>query len=207
MRSKLPLPLLTLAAVALGVPLGAPDARSDGADVEALIGALPEYDERRLTECASSATPVLNEICAVGSDCDEDVRVADFVELYNPEAGDVDLGCFVVSGLDDRPFVGRGQIPPGEVRGFGEVLLGFRIKKADDEISLHRISAGPDGELDLTLLESLPVDSEHAHSYRLPDGGAWQHLDEEQAEIDWPGTFGESNTSDRDEPDSSSPAS
>ena len=193
------LPLLSLTAAGLAL---ASAGQAGEAHVEDLIQALPEYDERRLAGCAKSATPVLNEICSVGSECDEDVRVADFVELYNPQAGDVELGCFVVAGLDDIPFVGRGQIPPGEVRGFSEAVLGFRIKKAADEISLYRVTTTPEGALDLLLLDEIAVSSERAHSFRSPDGGAWQHLDDGEAEEGWPGTFGDSNSSGAKEPSS-----
>jgi hypothetical protein len=193
------LPLLSLTAAGLAL---ASAGQAGEAHVEALLEALPEYDARRLADCAESATPVLNEVCSVGSECDEDVRVADFVELYNPQAREVDLGCFVVAGLDDIPFIGRGQIPPGEVRGFPEAVLGFRIKKSEDEISLYRLTTSPEGGLDLLLLEEIAVDDERAHSFRSPDGGAWQHLDDDEAEEDWPGTFGDSNSGGAEEPSS-----
>lgn len=194
-------PLLPLLFTTAGLAL-ASTGQAGEAHVAVLIEALPEFDERRLAACAESAAPVLNEVCSVGSECDEDVRVADFVELYNPEAGDVDLGCFVVAGLDDIPFVGRGEIPPGEVRGFPEAVLGFRIKKSEDEISLYRVTTTPEGELDLLLLESVAVDDGRAHSFRSPDGGAWQHLDDDEAEEGWPGTFGDPNSGTSGDPGS-----
>ena len=192
--------LLALLSLTTGCLALASAGQAGEAHVEDLIEALPEYDEHRLADCAESATPVLNEVCSVGSECDEDVRVADFVELYNPQAGDVDLGCFVVAGLDDIPFIGRGRIPPGEVRGFSEAVLGFRIKKSEDEISLYRITTGPEGGLDLVLLDEIAVDDDRAHSFRSPDGGAWQHLDDDEAEEGWPGSFGELNSSEAEEP-------
>ena len=158
--------------------------------VEALSG---DYDERRLAACAESASPVLNEVCAVGTECDPDVRVADFVELYNPGASAVDLECFVVAGLDGVPFVARGELAPGELRGFGEAELGFRILKAEDEISLYRITRAPEGGPELVPLESLAVDAAQAHSFRSPDGGGWVRLGRDEAERDHPGSFGKPN--------------
>ena len=168
--------------------------RSDGLDAQGLVGALPEgYDERRLAACGQSAAPLLNEVCSVGTDCDEDVRVGDYVELYNPGAGDVDLGCFAIASREGVVFVGRGEIPPGEVRGFGEQVLGFRIAKRGDQVALFRVTTGPEGEPGLTQIDSVEVNGERAHSFRSPDGGSWQHIEESDAERGWPGSFAELN--------------
>lgn len=165
---------------------------------DALLEGLPgDYDERRLAACAESASPLLNEVCSVGTECDPDVRVADFVELYNPSRAAVDLGCIVLVSEEGVPFVPRGELAPGELRGFGEAELGFRIRKARDEIALYRITRTPEGGPGLVLLDSLVVDAERGLSYRSPDGGGWVYLSADDAERDWPGSFDRPNPTPR----------
>ena len=156
--------------------------QEDDAGTDGLDALLDDYDERRLADCSESPSPVLNEVCSVGVECDEDVRVGDFVELYNPSARAVDLECFVVTGREGPPFVGRGEVPPHELRGIGEGELGFRIRKARDEIALLRISSGPDGEPELRELDSVRVDAGHALSFRSPDGGSWRSVPADEVE-------------------------
>lgn len=152
-----------------------------------------DFDEHRLAACAESPAPLINEVCSVGTECDPDVRVADFIELYNPAARAVDLGCFAVSGEEDVLYVPAGELPPGQLRGFGEADLGFRIRKAGDEITLYRITSAPEGGPALARLESVRIDAEHALCFRSPDGGAWRCLPQTEAEYDWPASFDRPN--------------
>ncbi len=180
-------------------PLGASEADAAfdpgaGDEEGALAVALPAgFDERRLDECAASPRPVLNEICAVGTECDEDVRVADFVEVYNPNAGAVDLGCFVLAGREGIPFVPQGMLEPGDVRAWGEGELRFRIRKGSDTVQLLRVVRGEEAPIALEPLESVVVDDDRAHLYRLPDGGSWLQKGVIDAEHERPGSFGERN--------------
>ncbi len=156
--------------------------------------ALPSgFDDRRLDECADTPSPVLNEICAVGTECDEDVRVADFVEVYNPNPGPVDLGCFVLASREGRPFVPDGTLEPGGVRAWGEGELRFRLAKRGDSVQLLRVVRGVDDPVELLPLESVVIDGDRAHLYRMPDGGSWLGTDAVAAEHDRPGSFGEPN--------------
>ena len=160
--------------------------QEDDAGTDGLDALLDDYDERRLADCSESPSPLLNEVCSVGVECDEDVRVGDFVELYNPSARAVDLECFVVTGLPDakkgETHTWRGEVPPHELRVIGEGELGFRIRKARDEIALLRISSGPDGEPELRELASVQVDAGHALSFRSPDGGSWRSVPADEVE-------------------------
>ncbi len=172
-----------------------PETEPVGLGDAGLVHALPvSFDDRRLDQCAESPEPVLNEVCAVGTECDEDVRVGDFVEVYNPAASPVDLGCFVLVGREDVPFVPQGSLEPGGVRAWGEGELRFRIRKGGDAVRLLRVKRGIDDAPELLPLESVVIDGERAHLYRSPDGGAWLQQGTVDAEYDRPGTFGESNT-------------
>jgi len=152
-----------------------------------------KFDGRDLDACSESPSPVLNEVCAVGVECDRDVRVADFIELYNPDKKDVDLDCFVLANREGIPFIPRGELPPGEVKGYSEHDLGWRITKAYDEVILYRAARDIYGEPTLQTVETLSVDRVRAHSYRSPDGGSWKTLSIDRAERDWPGSFDRSN--------------
>ena len=135
---------------------------------------------------------MLNEVCSVGTECDEDVRVSDFVELYNPSGGPVDLSCFVLINRERVVFIPRGELASGKVRAWGEAELGFRITKADDEIELLKL--GTDGTApSYHTLETLPIREDQSHSFRVPDGGTWRYLELDEAEAEWPGSFNEPN--------------
>ena len=157
------------------------------------LDAAPEPGPDPGGSCHAGANPLLNEVCAVGTECDEDVRVADFVELYNPSATPIDLGCFLLIGEEAIPFLPDGWLAPHARAAWGEGELGFRIRKADDRIRLYRLLPRDGQEPELRELEVVPVDASRALSYRSPDGGAWVHLGIDDAEYGWPGSFGEPN--------------
>ena len=64
-----------------------------------------QYDDAHFDRCTAAPKIVLNEVCSVGTECDPDVRVADFVEVYNPGARSVELNCYVLANDMAQPFV------------------------------------------------------------------------------------------------------
>lgn len=165
---------------------------------------LEEVDSESFAACTARGNVRLNEVCAVGTECDRDVRISDYVELYNPGPEETDLGCFALSARDFEPAVLRGLLAPGGLEAFGESELGFRIAKDGDFVALHRLTIDDVGEPGLVEIERVEVDEAAAHRYRWPDGGGWRSYSAAEAESGWPGTFGESNhsmveTSARDE--------
>ena len=191
--------MLRVASLALCALALAPLAAAAQGDADALLGeALLLYEPEHFLACEAVGGVVLNEVCGVGTECDEDVRVADFVEVYNPGPAPVDLRCFVIATPTSDPFLPRGELAAGEVRAWGEGALGFRIRKADDEVVLFKLGA-PSGTPGLALMESVTVEQTRAHSFRSPDGGAWRHLDVAEAESERLGSFDASNPSPRRE--------
>jgi hypothetical protein len=161
---------------------------------ESLIDQLLEIHEpEHFANCATLGEILLNEICAAGTECDPDVRIRDFVELYNPGRQSVDLSCFVLTARDYVAFSPSGVLEPGGFRAFGEIEMGFRIAKTRDSVALYRLAIDSDGEPLLTESERVGLDEERVHLYRSPDGGSWQVFALAEAETGWPGSFGEPN--------------
>lgn len=157
------------------------------------LAATGELDAERLAPCRGAAAPVLNEVCAVGTECDEDVRIADFVELYNPHPRAVPLGCFALSSEAGVLFLPHGEIAARAHRAWGEAELGWRIQKGGDEVRLLRLRLGSAGEPETEIVESVTVTPGRAHLIRSPDGGTWRQLSADEAEQGFPGSFGEAN--------------
>lgn len=143
--------------------------------------------------CDTAPALVLNEVCAVGTECDEDVRIGDFIEVYNPSSGPADLACFALINREGGLFLPRGDLRAREVKGWGEKALGFRIRKKDDEVLLLRLKTTAEGDRGLQRIDSLTIRDNQAHSVRLPDGGSWRHAGVEDAEAELRGSFGEPN--------------
>ena len=122
--------------------------------------------------CGSAPRLRLNEVCSVGTECDADVRVADFVEIYNPTGQVAPLSCYVLASNDDRPFVPRGQLAPGALKAWGEGQLGFRVAKKRDQVTLYRMRA-VEGEPGLEAIDQVEIAEARALLYRSPNGGAW----------------------------------
>jgi len=200
--------LLTLAALSLLLPaLGAdatdPEAEPEAAAVAdvaprsrayALAQVRETYEIEHFQRCDTSSGLLLNEICSVGSECNRDVRIADYIEVYNAGASELDLECYVLTTSEHEPFVPRGKLAARQIQAWGEKQLGFRIAKKLDEVFLYRMGTNGEGAPDLVFLESLHTRANQAHSYRVPDGGYWKHLTADEAEDGWPGTYGEPNT-------------
>ena len=162
--------------------------------VESLVDQLLEIHQAdHFASCEETEGIVLNEICAAGTECDPDVRIRDYVELYNPGKRSVELSCFVLTARDYVAFSPSGLLEPGGFRGFGEVEMGFRIAKRLDSVALYRLTIGLDGEPLLAESESVEIDEDRVHLYRSPDGGSWQVFALAEAEEGWPGSFGSSN--------------
>ena len=199
MRPALPRsPLLTLLGASLALSLAlAPGARADGGEPDPIQAHLADVRTRSGVEafarCNAFRGVVLNEVCAVGTECDRDVRVADFVELYNASGDTVDLACFVLTNIEGEIFAPEGEIEPGGIKGFGEGDLRFRLRKANDEVALLQLGIGRDGAIEARVVDAVPIDATQAHSFRMPDGGTWRTLGVEQSETGFPGTFGRSN--------------
>jgi hypothetical protein len=156
---------------------------------------LEEVDSESFAACTARGEVRLNEVCAVGTECDQDVRISDYVELYNPGPEETDLGCFALSARDFEPTVLRGLLAPGGLQAFGESELGFRIAKDGDFVALHRLTLDDVGRPSLTEIERVELDEGAAHRYRWPDGGGWRSYTAAEAESGWPGTFGKTNHS------------
>ncbi len=169
----------------LAIPSGPP-----GTLLEQLLAL---HDPAHFRGCGEGGHIVLNEVCAVGIECDRDVRRRDFVEVYNPGRGDVELACYALSARDEVVFSPSGRLEGGGIRAFGELEMGFRLAKRDDFVVLYRLGVDLDGGPTIAEAERVSIDEMGAHAYRIPDGGFWQTYTVEEAEQGWPGTFGESN--------------
>jgi hypothetical protein len=201
--------------IGLCVGLGTRDARSEPEDDESieqvemsselspeedfdpfdslLEQVLEVHSPERFAECGKTGDVLLNEICAVGLECDPDVRVRDFIELYNAGREPVDLACFALTARDDVVFAPRGILEPGGFRAFGERETGFRIAKSYDVITLYRLGVDDEDNPILTESERVAVGATRAHAYRLPDGGRWRGYAIDEAEEGWQASFGTSN--------------
>ncbi len=151
------------------------------------------YDVRHFESCNQAPGIVLNEVCAVGTECDTDVRVSDFVEVYNGSGTHADLACYVLLNDMGIPFSPDGDLAPGEVKAWGERDLEFRIKKSDDAVILYRLGTGIEDLPKLEQLDALTIRLNQAHSLRLPDGGEWRHRGVAVAEQELRTSFGVSN--------------
>lgn len=156
--------------------LGGVPARADSAPREhtqALLAALVRSHEvEHFEACGTAPMLRLNEVCSVGTECDADVRVADFIEVYNPTEQAAPLSCYVLASNDDLPFVPREQLAPSALKAWGEGQLGFRIAKKHDQVTLYRMRAIK-GEPRLEVIDQVDIAEARALLYRSPDGGAW----------------------------------
>lgn len=185
------------ARVALGFSIlsGAPCAADSvsGTPQQALLVALTEsHTAEHFEACGAAPRLRLNEVCGVGTECDEDVRIADFVEVYNPAGQAAQLSCYAIANDEDRPFVPRGQLEPSAVRAWGEDKLGFRIAKKGDQVTLYRmrVVAGKPG---LEELDRVEISATRALAYRSPDGGSWVTVPVPDAEWERPASFDRPN--------------
>jgi len=187
--------LCLVAAASAQEPQSSPDESSGvGAAELALIERLLEdLAVEDFERCSGGAGIVLNEVCSVGTECDEDVRVSDFIEVYNPSEEPVDLACFAVIARDRVPFVLRGEIGPGEIRAWGEADLGFRISKDGDRVILYRMRVDSEGRPRLVEREFVVISEEHALHFRVPDGGNWETRSARDSELEPLASFAKSN--------------
>jgi len=160
---------------------------------EALMAVLTEnHAAEHFDACGTAPRLRLNEVCSVGTECDEDVRIADFVEVYNPTGQPAPLPCYVIATDEDLPFVPRGQLAPGSLEAWGEERLGFRVAKKRDQVRLYRMRA-VDGKPGLEMLDQAEIGEARAVVYRSPDGGAWVAVPAIEAESERPATFSRPN--------------
>jgi hypothetical protein len=152
-----------------------------------------QYDDAHFGRCGAAPKIVLNEICSVGTECDPDVRVADFVEVYNPGAQALELNCYVLANDMEQPFVPDGRLAPHAVAAWSEAELSFRLAKNRDRIRLYRMHA-EDGQPRLALIDLVELADFRAVYTRVPDGGAWQTLSVREAELGAPTSFGKPNS-------------
>ena len=160
---------------------------------EALLAVLVEnHALEHFDACGAAPRLRLNEVCSVGTECDEDVRIADFVEVYNPSRQEAPLACYVIANDEDLPFVPRGQLEPGALDAWGEEQLGFRVAKKRDQVRLYRMRA-IDGKPGLEVLDDVESAGARALAYRAPDGGAWGAVPAIEAESERPASFKRAN--------------
>jgi len=178
-------------AILSGGPSGAESAPPTRTQV--LMAVLTEdHDTEHFDTCGAAPKLRLNEVCSVGTECDADVRVADFVEVYNPTGQEAPLSCYVVANDEDLPFVPRGKLAPGALDAWGEDQLGFRIAKKRDQVTLYRMRA-VDGKPGLDALDTVEISEARALAYRSPDGGAWVTAPAPEAEWKRPASFNRPN--------------
>jgi hypothetical protein len=177
---------------ATGVGWAGDDAPTQGETL--LLAALRQrYDDIQFHRCAAAPRIVLNEVCSVGSDCDPDVRIADFVEVYNPSGQTLELDCYVVINDDALPFVPRGRLAPRAVAAWAQAELGFGLAKTGDRVRLYRMHA-EGGDPGLVLIDLVELADFRVFYRRVPDGGAWQTLSLRAAEIGVRSSFGKPNS-------------
>ena len=151
---------------------------------------LPD-DEPPICENPPAAAQLrLNEICAVGSECDDG---ADFVEIYNFSGSSVDLSCYFLKDKGPELFRLSGELPAGEVRGWATPEMFGNLSVArGDEVSLRRARPGGGVLVD----DTRPIDDSVAYHQRVPDGGEWETMTNDQAEANGNvGTLNEANRS------------
>ena len=205
---RLCLALLFLPLLPAAPSSGEPEEASGSAEkADPDLGALvrQRYGAKQFAACGASPLPVLNEVCSLGVECNTDPKVGDFVELFNPSEGSVDLSCFVIVSRYGVPFFASGTLPPGQVRAWGEKELGFRIAKWDDEVSLLQLRSAAADQPPFRVVDKLTITHKVSLSIRVPDGGAWKHHDSDDIELhddekipapgDWLSTFNEKNES------------
>lgn len=175
-----------------GAPSGANDP-DPPTRPEALMAVLRgEHEVEHFDGCGTAPKLLLNEVCSVGTECDEDVRIADFIEVYNPTGQQASLSCYVVAGDEDLPFVPRGELGARGLVAWGEEELGFRVAKKRDQVRLYRMLA-VDGVPRLEVLDEVEIGEGRGLAYRSPDGGSWVTFSALDAESDRPASYGQSN--------------
>jgi len=185
--------VLTLSALP-GRAQSVPESDQPPEQVDEILSELTDsFDDEHFADCEGVPSLVLNEVCAVGTECDVDVRIADYVELYNPSGRVADLSCFALLSDEGILFSPSGDLEGGEVEAWGEQTLGFRISKAEDQVALIKLGTEQRGP-SYRVLESLVIRASRAHAIRLPDGGAWTYTERDDAEDSHRGTFGRSNS-------------
>ena len=196
MRRTLRWIAIVLLAGSLGGATGSGRGRDDAPmqDAALLLAELRKrYDDSHFHRCAAAPRIVLNEVCSVGSDCDRDARVADFVEVYNPSGQTLELDCYVVINDDALPFVPRGRLAPRAVAAWAQAELGFGVAKTGDRVRLYRMHA-EGGDPRLVLIDLVELADFRAFYRRVPDGGAWHTLSLRAAEIGVRSSFGKPNS-------------
>jgi hypothetical protein len=151
-----------------------------------------QYDDAHFGDCGDAPRIVLNEVCSVGTECDPDVSVADFIEVYNPSARALKLNCYVLANDMAQPFVPNGNLAPRGVAAWSESELGFQLAKNRDQVRLYRMHA-EDGQPRLALIDLVELADFRAVYTRVPDGEAWQTLSVREAELGAPTSFGKPN--------------
>jgi hypothetical protein len=152
-----------------------------------------EYDDAHFDRCEAAPKIMLNEVCSVGTECDPDVRIADFVEVYNPGTRVLELNCYVLANDMAQPFVPDGRLAPHAVAAWSEAELSFRLTKNRDRVRLYRMHT-EDGQRRLTLIDLVELADFRAVYTRVPDGGAWQTLSVREAELGARNSFGKPNS-------------
>ncbi len=104
---------------------------------------------------------------------------------FDPGAGDEEgaLAVALPAGFDERRLDECAASPRpvlNEICAVGTVQL-------------LRVVRGEEAPIALEPLESVVVDDDRAHLYRLPDGGSWLQKGVIDAEHERPGSFGERN--------------
>ena len=185
-------------AAALGVGLAllasvATASEPHGTRTERLLTAIvEEQGAAHFDACRAVPKLRLNEVCSVGTECDEDVRVADFVEVINPTGRGASLSCYVIADDEDLPFIPRGELAPGALAAWGEDQLGFRIAKKGDHVTLYRMSA-VGGEPHLEPIDRVEITEARALAYRSPDGSSWVSAPASAAEWERMASFNRPN--------------
>jgi hypothetical protein len=186
--------LLLAGALALAPPEGRGQDDAAPSIESSLLEVIREQvDDAHFDRCGAAPKIVLNEVCSVGTACDSDVHVADFVEVYNPGAQTLELSCYVLANDMTQPFVPDGRIAPRAVAAWSQAELGFRLAKYGDRVRLYRMHA-EEGQPRLALIDLVELADFRAVYFRVPDGGAWQTLSVREAEPGVPSSFAKPNS-------------